>query len=65
MKKTRQLDLFDDEMNLKYFKIVLKDIDFQSSDFWEYCDNCGEKLISRKCELICIKCGFFHSCSEP
>ena len=44
MKNKRQLDLFDDEMNSKVLKIVLKYIDFQTSDFWEYCDNCGEKL---------------------
>jgi hypothetical protein len=34
-------------------------------NYWEYCDNCGEKLIGRKCKLICPKCGFFRSCSEP
>lgn len=39
--------------------------DFQRSDYWEYCDNCGHRLIARKCELICPKCGFLHSCSEP
>jgi hypothetical protein len=39
--------------------------DFQAIDYWEYCDNCGGKLIIRKCEFICEKCGFFHSCSEP
>ncbi len=40
-------------------------IDYCKENFWEYCDNCGQKLISRKCELICLKCGFFRSCSEP
>jgi hypothetical protein len=39
--------------------------DFQRIDYWEYCDNCGQKLIIRKCEFICENCGFFHSCSEP
>ena len=33
--------------------------------FWNYCCNCGEKLDSRKCKLICHKCGFYHNCSEP
>lgn len=32
---------------------------------WEICDNCGTKLIPRKCKLICEKCGFFRDCSEP
>lgn len=38
---------------------------FQRADYWEYCDNCGFKLVVKKCELICPRCGFFHSCSEP
>ncbi|OGU28016.1 MAG: hypothetical protein A2X66_01745 [Ignavibacteria bacterium GWA2_54_16] len=33
--------------------------------FWQYCVNCGTVLESRKCKLICPKCGFYHSCSEP
>jgi hypothetical protein len=33
--------------------------------YWEYCVNCGTLLEGRKCKLICPKCGFYHSCSEP
>jgi hypothetical protein len=33
--------------------------------YWQYCVNCGTILQSRKCKLICTKCGFYHSCSEP
>ena len=33
--------------------------------YWQYCVNCGTMLQSRKCKLICPKCGFYHSCSEP
>jgi len=33
--------------------------------YWQYCVNCGTILESRKCKLICPKCGFYHSCSEP
>ena len=33
--------------------------------YWQYCVNCGTLLEGRKCKLICPKCGFYHSCSEP
>ena len=65
MKKRIQGELFEDDFDIQKLTSILKDHDYQSPDFWEYCDNCGEKLLSRKCELICPKCGFFHSCSEP
>jgi hypothetical protein len=37
----------------------------EDKTFWEYCDNCGTPLQSFRCRLVCPKCGFFHSCSEP
>jgi hypothetical protein len=33
--------------------------------YWAYCDNCGTRLQNFRCRLVCPKCGFFHSCSEP
>jgi len=33
--------------------------------YWQYCVNCGTLLEGRRCKLICPKCGFYHSCSEP
>jgi hypothetical protein len=29
-----------------------------------YCPVCDEKLISRKCKLICERCGYFMSCAD-
>jgi Zn finger protein HypA/HybF involved in hydrogenase expression len=46
-------------------QIKLRKVDFQLDNFWEYCDNCGQKLVPRKCEYVCPACGFFRSCSEP
>ncbi len=37
----------------------------QAPHHWQFCVNCGTKLDSRKCKLICHTCGFYHSCSEP
>lgn len=37
----------------------------QEEHYWQYCVNCGTKLEGRKCKLICPRCGFYHSCSEP
>jgi hypothetical protein len=33
--------------------------------YWQYCVTCGTLLEGRKCKLVCPKCGFYHSCSEP
>ena len=66
MKKQRELEFDDikkDPENKKNSK--RKPNDFKRDDYWDYCDNCGHKLISRKCEMICPQCGFFRSCSEP
>jgi len=62
MKRKRQINKDQSEIDL-FLHIEKKD--FCKNDYWEICDNCGHKLIVRKCELICEKCGFFHSCSEP
>jgi Zn finger protein HypA/HybF involved in hydrogenase expression len=40
-------------------------IEVSKDHYWQYCVNCGTKLEGRKCKLICPKCGFYHSCSEP
>ena len=58
--------IMDRQFELKFFSEISEEKkDFQRIDYWEYCDNCGEKLVIHKCEFVCEKCGFFHSCSEP
>ncbi len=39
--------------------------DVAAGHYWQYCVNCGTMLEGRKCKLICPRCGFYHSCSEP
>jgi len=29
-----------------------------------FCPVCDEKLVSRKCKLICERCGYFMSCAD-
>ncbi len=29
-----------------------------------YCPVCSTRLISRKCKLICEKCGYYMSCAD-
>jgi ribosomal protein S27AE len=28
------------------------------------CANCGSAMEERKCKLICLRCGYFLSCSD-
>ena len=64
--KKDQLTISDFKRNsFSAESINVNKVDFQTTNFWEYCDNCGQKLVTRKCEFICPACGFFHSCSEP
>jgi len=29
-----------------------------------YCPVCSQRLISRKCKLLCERCGYFMSCAD-
>lgn len=29
-----------------------------------YCPVCSEKLIPRKCKLLCARCGYYMSCAD-
>lgn len=29
-----------------------------------WCPRCDQKLIQRKCKLICVRCGYYMSCSD-
>ncbi len=46
-------------------QVTKRDVVREEPHYWQYCVNCGTLLDSRKCKLICHKCGFYHSCSEP
>jgi hypothetical protein len=61
-KKKSQINKDQSEIELS---IQMGEKDFCKDYYWEICDNCGHKMIVKKCKLICEKCGFFHSCSEP
>jgi hypothetical protein len=41
------------EKGPKITGIFVNKSNFQSVDYWEYCDNCGQKLIIRKCGFVC------------
>ncbi len=30
----------------------------------DYCPVCSKKLESRRCKMVCDRCGYFMSCSE-
>ncbi|MEA2626809.1 MAG: hypothetical protein QOD06_2854 [Candidatus Binatota bacterium] len=37
------------------------------ADAWAYlayCPNCGARLEKRQCKARCLRCGFFHDCSD-
>jgi hypothetical protein len=53
----------DPKDEAKNVKILEKDR--VAVHYWEYCDNCGHRLEPFRCRLVCPKCGFYHSCSEP
>lgn len=40
-------------------------VSHRGETYWDFCDNCGHRLESLKCEYRCPRCGFFRSCSEP
>lgn len=29
------------------------------------CELCGGKVITRKCKIICLNCGYTRDCSDP
>jgi hypothetical protein len=29
-----------------------------------YCPVCSQRLVSRKCKLLCERCGYFMSCAD-
>lgn len=31
---------------------------------WDYCPNCGGRLVNQRCKYTCTRCRYFMSCSD-
>jgi len=36
----------------------------RSGAYWDYCPNCGSRLIDHRCKRSCPRCRYFLSCSD-
>lgn len=35
-----------------------------STDYWDWCPRCSNRLESMKCKYICKRCGYYMSCAD-
>jgi len=32
--------------------------------YWDFCPNCGGRLVNQRCKYRCLRCHYFVSCSD-
>lgn len=36
----------------------------ETGNYWDYCPNCGHRLVNEGCKYRCTRCRYFMSCSD-
>lgn len=36
----------------------------ETDNYWDYCPNCGHRLVNEGCKYRCTRCRYFMSCSD-
>ncbi len=44
--------------------VSAKDDPLASTDYWDWCPRCSNRLESMKCKYICKRCGYYMSCAD-
>jgi len=35
-----------------------------STNYWDWCPRCSNRLESMKCKYVCRRCGYYMSCAD-